>query len=197
MFKGSFIEVSSVFQEYVRDIARVCQGCFKRVLKVLQGCFEVFFQKVFQECFCLLMLGCITTLAKKTLYLKNFGREKQLSSRFFFRIIFLCSPHYYHGQLFRVCFLLYNILFLCRYFSESTIYRVLKIRGDITVIALVLEGSTKLGKHSKKKVPKSGKSPPGWFGLFWIWEKFEIGKTLNFRNPPSNMEHKLKTLKIA
>ena len=33
--------------------------------------------------------------------------------------------------------------------------------------------------------------------LYLIWEKFEIGKTLNFRNPPSNMEHKLKTLKIA
>ena len=33
--------------------------------------------------------------------------------------------------------------------------------------------------------------------LYLIWERFEIGKTLNLLNPPSNMEHKLKTLKIA
>ena len=29
------------------------------------------------------------------------------------------------------------------------------------------------------------------------WEKFEIGKDLNFGNPPSEKKHKLKTLKIA
>ena len=63
------------------------------------------------------------------------------------------------------------------------------------------------GSHQKKNVPKSGKNPQfswppplplGWFGLFWIWEKFEIwrpppshliwgkfeiGKILNFGNP--------------
>ena len=72
-----------------------------------------------------------------------------------------------------------------------------------------------------KNVPKSGKSPqfswpppppPGCFGLFWIWEKFEIWwppplyliwenfeilNILNFGNPPSEKKHKLKTLKIA
>ena len=33
--------------------------------------------------------------------------------------------------------------------------------------------------------------------LYLIWEKFEIGKILNFGSPPSDKKHKLKTLKIA
>ena len=63
-----------------------------------------------------------------------------------------------------------------------------------------------------KNVAKSGKSPQfSWsplpqdvldFFLIWekldlIWEKFEIGKNLNFGNTPLEKKKKLEALEIA
>ena len=97
--------------------------------------------------------------------------------------------------------------YLCHTNSRCVIPRVLPQYNTLRE-AFGLKNVTKSGKSPHSSWPPSprkfwtflnlGKiwnsmTPP----LYLIWERFEIGKTLNLRNPPSNMEHKLKTLKIA
>ena len=83
MFKGSFIEVSSVFQEYVRDIARVCQGYFKSVPMCCKDSLKFFFSKGVSRMFLLVDAGLYHNFGKKNFISENFWPGETIKFKIF------------------------------------------------------------------------------------------------------------------